>query len=71
MAIFRAVVDCATVLKVRHPFLRERAADNVMSKALKGIAIICRYRLADMYVEAAVMPRHEQINVPLTDGTLG
>ena len=71
VTIFRAIVDAAAVLKVRHPLLRELAADNVMSKVLQGITIICRYRLADMDVEAAVLPRHEQFNVPLADGALG
>lgn len=41
-----------------------------MGQLLQGVAVISRYRLADMYVEAAVMPGHEQINVPLGDGTL-
>ena len=39
VSIFRAIVDGATVLKVRHTLLGKLAADYVMSKALKGIAI--------------------------------
>lgn len=70
VAIFRAIVDGAALLKVSHPLLRELAADDVMSKTLQGITIICRYRLANMDVEAAVVPRHQQINVPLADGSL-
>jgi len=70
VTILGAIVDGAAVLKVRHPLLRELAADNVMSKTLQGIAIIRSYRFAVMDVEAAVMPRHQQINVPLGDGSI-
>ena len=61
VTILGGIVDTAALLKVSHPLLRELAADYVMSKALQGISIIRRYRLTDMDVEAAVLPRHEQI----------
>ena len=70
VTIFRAIVDSAALLKVHHPLLGELTADNVMDKALQCSPIIRRYRLADMDVEAAVLPRHEQINVPLGYGPL-
>lgn len=70
VTVFGAVVDRAALFDVGHPLLGELAADYVVGKFLKRLPVFRSYRLADMDVEAAVMPRHEQVNVPLAYGPL-
>lgn len=70
VAILGAIDDRAALFMVRHPLVRELATNDVMGKTLQHLPVIRRYRLADMDVEAAVTPRHEQVDVPLCDGPL-
>jgi hypothetical protein len=53
VAVFGAVDDNAAILKVGHPLLRKLAANDLVGKALQGIAVFRRNRLTDMDVEAA------------------
>ena len=57
VSVFGTIDDSAALFKICHPLLGKLAADYVMGKALQGVTIIRRYRLAYMDVEAAVMPR--------------